>query len=284
LEISAYWRCMSGSRGLHISAISRFGRSACFYSTENYNGSEKSVVIKMGVILHGMDVPFYRLSRISNSDAEFGRFRWPDWSLAEPIEFLKIRHEPEDGLPLRERTQVAALWDERNLYLTFAVFDKGIWATITTRDARLFHEECVEFFIDPDGDGRRYVETQVNSLGTVRDLLVDGTISHPTPLQYDAMALWRFRALRSEVSELNVNHRRVAGWRLQVAIPWVEFDFSHRAWPPQPGDELRINFYRYERPQSGIGSLELSGWSCVQGSFHQPGCFGRFIFQSNDDH
>ncbi len=229
-----------------------------------------------------MDVPFYHVPQISSSGAESDRFSWPDWSLAAPIEFLKIRHEPEDGLPLRERTQVAALWDQQNLYLAFTVFDKEIWATITERNARLFHEECVEFFIDPDGDGHCYIETQVNSLGTIRELLVDGTIPQPTATQYDVMAQWNFHALRSEVSELNVDVRQVAGWRLQVAIAWSEFDFSHRAWPPQPGEELRINFYRYERPQSGVGSLELSGWSCVNGSFHQPGRFGRFIFQAND--
>jgi hypothetical protein len=229
-----------------------------------------------------VDVPLYHVTRISSSDAESGRFRWPDWSLAAPIEFSKIRHEPEDGLPLRERTQVAALWDQQNLYLAFTVFDQEIWATIAERNARLFPEECVEFFIDPDGDGRRYIETQVNSLGTIRELLVDGTIPHPTPAQYDDMARWQFRALRSEVSELNGDEHQITGWRLQAAIAWGDFDFSHRAWPPQPGEELRINFYRYERPQSGVGSLELSGWSWVNGSFHQPDRFGRFIFQSND--
>lgn len=225
-----------------------------------------------------MDVPFYRVAGIPNLASTPHCFRWPDWSLAAPIEFAKIRHEPEDDLPLRERTTVVALWDAHHLYLAFTIFDNEIWATITTRDARLFHEECVEFFIDPDGDGRRYIETQVNALGTVRDLLVDGTIADPTPAQYDRMAEWHFGALHSQVSKLKGEDDQVVGWRLQIAIPWAAFEFSRRSWPPQAGDELRINFYRYERPRSGAGSLELSGWSRVSGSFHQPDRFGRFIF------
>jgi Carbohydrate-binding family 9 len=229
-----------------------------------------------------MNIPSYRVRKISSPKAAPGRFCWPDWSSSEYFELQRFRHEPEDDLPLRERTQIAALWDEGNLYLEFKIFDQEVWATYTTHDARLFHEECVEFFVDPDGDGRRYIEAQVNSLGTVRDLLVDGTIPHPTLAQFDMMAHWHFRAIRNEVSELKVDGDRVAGWKLQVAIPWDEFDFGRRTWPPQPGEELRINFYRYERPRSGAGSLELSGWSWVDSTFHQPDRFGRLIFESGD--
>jgi hypothetical protein len=53
-------------------------------------------------------------------------------------------------------------------------------------------EECVEIYLDPGGDGRQYIEMQVNSLGTVRDLLIDGDIDNPTYPQYDKMALWHF--------------------------------------------------------------------------------------------
>lgn len=232
------------------------------------------------LLVRTVDVPYFYVPRVPDPTESSGSFCWPDWRSAKPIELLKIRHEPEDTLPLRERTLVSAMWDQQNLYLAFAVFDREVWATIREFDARLFHEECVEFLIDPDGDGRRYAETQVNSLGTIRDLLVDGTIRRPTVAQYDAMAEWHFRALRTEISEFNDEDAHLAGWKLQLAVPWHEFDFSRRTWPPQTGEELRINFYRYERPQSGMGSLELSGWSRVDGSFHQPGRFGRLIFQS----
>lgn len=226
-----------------------------------------------------MDVPIYRVPKASHLKESFSGQFWPDWTIAASLRFHKIRHEPEDGLPLREATEAFALWDDNNLYFAIDVFDREIWATITTRDARLFTEECVEIFIDPDGNGRSYIETQVNSLGTIRDLLVDGSISQPTLADYDLMAAWHFRALRMEITRLEVEGR-IEGWRLQLAMPWQEFDFSRRAWPPRPGDELRINFYRYERSRSGDAPLELSGWSPVEGSFHQPQTFGRFIFQA----
>lgn len=223
-----------------------------------------------------MTLPSYFVRRIQQKFTE--TCAWPDWSLTEALSFRKIRHEPEDYLPLREATAVAALWDERRLYLAFTIQDSEVWATLTIHDARLFTEECVEIFIDPDGDGERYIELQVNSLGTVRDLLVDGTIAHPSPADYDRMAQWHFRELWSEISEIQ-EQGRTAGWRLQIAMPWGELDFSRRRWPPEPGDELRINFYRYERSRNGAAPLELSGWSQVEDSFHQPARFGRFIFQ-----
>ncbi len=227
-----------------------------------------------------MNVPVYRVPEASMLEAGCAGHGWPDWSRAESLLLRKIRHEPEDNLPLREYTEVAALWDPHNLYLAFTVHDREVWSTLTAHDARLFHEECVEIFIDPDGDGRRYIELQVNGLGTVRDLLVDGTIANPTPAQYDEMARWHFRALRKEISELRADACGGPGWRLQLAIAWSEFAFSRRTWPPRPGEDLRINFYRYERSRSGIAPLELSGWSLVRGSFHQPERFGRFLFQA----
>ena len=229
-----------------------------------------------------MNVPIYGVRRTDTAAHEFDAEGWPDWSGAEALWLRKIRHEPEDGLPLREATEVVALWDPQFLYLAFTIFDREVWATITVPEARLFVEECVEVFLDPDGDGHWYVELQVNALGTVRDLLVDGSIEGPSAAQFDAMAQWHFCSLRRAVSPLKGADGTQAGWRLQLAIPWRDLDFCRRQWPPSPGEELRINFYRYERSREGTAPLELSGWSLLHGSFHQPARFGRFLFRDGD--
>ena len=228
----------------------------------------------------GAAVPSYRVARASVPIRVDGILDEFDWAVAERIRFVKFGHEPEDGKPLREATQVMALWDNNNLYLAFLVQDSEIWATLTERDARLFPEECVEFFLDLEGDGRRYIETQINSLNNIRDLLVDRSMETPSYAQFDVMAKWDFQQLRKAVRIHRDRDGRDLGWTLEIALPWTELSFSRRSWPPRDGDELRINLYRYERPRSGQLPLELSGWSPVPASFHDPGRFGRFVFTS----
>jgi len=225
-------------------------------------------------------VPVYRVHRASSAIRIDGVLDEWDWILAEQLRYHKICHEPEDSKPLREKTFVASLWDDQNLYLAFVVQDREIWATVSERDARLFPEECVEFFLDPDGNGERYIEAQVNSINNMRDLLVDGSVKDPTYPEFDQMALWDFQNLEKAVHLYRGSLGQDIGWTLEIAMPWSELSFSRRKWPPKPGDELRINFYRYERSQRGELPLEQSGWSTVN-NFHTPGRFGRFVFVSS---
>lgn len=220
----------------------------------------------------------YTVLRASGPITIDGRLQEADWERAGRFDLQKALQEPGDIQPLRARTRVAALWDAENLYLAFEIEDKEIWATLTSHDDRLFHEECVEFFLDPGGDGRWYIEAQINSLNTVRDLLVDGSVAAPGKTEYDAMARWHFKNMRTAVEI-----RSGWGWTLEAAIPWREFGFSGRSFHPQPGEELRINCCRYERSQSCPEIVELSSWSKVERSFHEPQRFGRFVFASSRD-
>lgn len=224
-------------------------------------------------------LPLYRVGRASAAIAVDGVLSEFDWLVAERIRLIKFRHEPEDGKPLHSPTHVAALWDSQNLYLAFALTDREIWATLAERDARLFPEECVEFFVDPDADSRRYIETQINTAGNMRDLLVDYSSPPPSLAQFDVMAKWDYERMQKALKIHRDAARRDLGWTLEVAIPWTEFRFSRRSWPPRPGDEIRINFYRYERSRDGR-LLEQSGWSRVQGTFHDAPRFGRFVFSA----
>lgn len=202
-----------------------------------------------------------------------GKLDEQDWNHAERIVLKKVLPQHGDNSPLRASTRIAALWDVDHLFLAFEVEDQEMWATLRDHDARLFEEECVEFFIDPGGDGRRYIETQINFLNTVRDVLVDASIRRPSRAEFDKMALWHYQGMRSAV-----NIRPGWGWTLETAIPWSEFGFSGRKFPPLPGEDIRINCYRYERSRLGTKPLELSAWSDVERSFHEPSRFGRFLF------
>ena len=201
--------------------------------------------------MQDIHIPCYFVRRASGPILIDGKLEERDWRHAQRIVLKKIFPERGDDSPLRAKTQVAALWDEDNLYLAFEVEDQEIWATLNEHDARLFEEECVEFFLDPDGDGRRYIETQVNSLNTIRDLLVDGSLRQPTRSEFDKMALWHYQQLRSAV-----DIRPGWGWTLEAAVPWAEFAFADAASHPNPAARYALTAIDTSGPDRA-----LSRWS-----------------------
>ena len=99
-------------------------------------------------------------------------------------------------------------WDEANLYVAFASTDAEPWGRLKSRDARLWEEEVVEVFLDPDGDGRNYAELEVSPHNVVVDLLI------PQPRAGGKTALeWNIVGLQSAVS------RHSAGWIAEIAFP-----------------------------------------------------------------
>ena len=239
-----------------------------------------SLPTQTGGVNRATTVPTYRVSHASGPIQIDGVLNEFDWLTAQRMHFVKFSHDPEDHKPLRESTEVAAVWDEQNLYLGFIVRDREMWATSQQRDARLWPEECIEIFLDPDGDGRRYIEAQMNWHNNIRDILVDGNIENPTPAQFDEMARWDFHHLQSAVKVHRTTKGKDLGWTLEMAIPWTELSFSRRNLPPKLGDKIRINFYRVERPRHGPTPVEWSGWSPVPGDFHDPARFGQFVFSA----
>ena len=44
-------------------------------------------------------------------------------------------------------TQIASLWDEKNLYIAFWIEEPNVQAKLTERDSLIYHENDVEVFI-----------------------------------------------------------------------------------------------------------------------------------------
>ena len=82
----------------------------------------------------------------------------------------------------------------------------------------IFQDNDIELFVDPDGDGLRYFELEVNALNTAWDLFLlkpyrDGGHGDNS---------WDIVGLRSAVGlegTLNDPSDRDGGWTLELAIP-----------------------------------------------------------------
>lgn len=153
----------------------------------------------------------------------------------------------------RWRTRMKLVWDSTALYVAAELEEPDLWATLTERDAVIYHDNDFEVFLDPDGDGLAYFELEINALGTVWDLFL------PKPYRQGGSAVnqWDVTGLRSAVAlqgTLNQPGDRDAGWTLEIAIPFAALAAEGVTTEvPADGTRWRVNFSRVE------WDLEASG-------------------------
>jgi len=190
-------------------------------------------------------VRHYQAGRASAPPEIDGKLNDAAWRGAEWSEsFVDIEGA---GRPApRWATRFKLAWDAEYLYVALAMDEPDLWATITERDAVIFHDNDIELFVDPDGDGLRYFELEVNALNTAWDLF----LAKPYRDGGRGDNSWDIAGFRSAVGlegTLNDPSDRDGGWTLELAIPWRAFSDSGRTRvPPMAGDQWRVNFSRVE--------------------------------------
>lgn len=148
----------------------------------------------------------------------------------------------------RHRTRVKMLHDDSYLYIGAVLEEPHLWATLTDRDAVIYHDNDFEVFIDPDGDAHNYYELEINALGTVWDLL----LTRPYRDGGHAVDAWNITGLKSAVhldGTLNDPSDIDRGWSVELALPWsVLEECARHSGPPDrsPFDRWRINFSRVQ--------------------------------------
>jgi hypothetical protein len=169
-----------------------------------------------------------------------------------------------DRMPApRFRTRMKMLWDDRYLYVAAELEEPHVWATITQRDAVIFHDNDFEMFIDPDGDAKQYAELEINALNTVWDLFLE----KPYREGGHAEDAWNIEGLRTGVrihGTLNDPADTDSGWTVTMALPWASLErasHTRAAPPPRPGQRWRINYSRVEWRTT----VEGSGYHKVPG-------------------
>lgn len=158
-------------------------------------------------------------------------------------DFCDIEGSPKAAPKLRTRMKM--LWDKDALYVAAELSEPHIWATLTQRDAVIFHDNDFEVFIDPDGDTHDYYELEINALGTLWDLFL---INPYRDRQQVAVNAWDIRDISSAIGingTLNDPRDTDIAWYVELKIPMqVLAECAHKPVPPVSGDFWRVNFSR----------------------------------------
>lgn len=183
------------------------------------------------------------------------------WANAAWTTFFMDIEGPSRPTP-RYSTRAKLLWDDERLYLGFELEEPDLWATYADRDMIVFHENDIEVFIDPDGDGREYYEIEVNVLGTIFDLFLHRPYREGGPAEHGWDCDGLDIAIKTD-GTINQPGDRDRGWIVELAVPWIELrppsvrqDGSAWTLPPimehrrrtipRPGEVWRINFSRVQ--------------------------------------
>ena len=243
-------------------------------------------------------LPVYGVRHAVDAIRIDGRLDEASWALSPRVGEIRLINDPSrrPAFP----TEAAVVWDETALYVAFASADAEPWGRMKTRDERLWTEEVVEVFLDPDGDGQNYAELEVSPGNVVVDLLISKPRAGGTTARD-----WNIAGLRTAVG------RHEAGWIAEIAIPWTSLAGAGVTSTPKPGDQWRAGLYRIKRPggpakADRIATLtaeaakaddtakktieaeleqlraddEYSAWSLTRADrgFHDPERFGYLLF------
>ena len=240
------------------------------------------LIVFFSMYIQGQVIHEYTVKKITSTLQIDGQLTEPEWQAAALTE--RFVHQ-ETGAATRLSTQAKFLWDDEYLYIGFICQDSNVWGTLKNRDQALYaSNDVVEIICDSDGDGLNYFEVQVNPLETVLDL----TINKPYTDGGQSDISWNLSDQHAAVwvdGTLNDTRDTDTQWTCEVALPFAELEFMATSlhFPPQNGEQWRMQLGRYDYPYMGSsGNPELSAWDQTNDpSFHVPARFGRITFSDD---
>ena len=220
-----------------------------------------------------------------------GRADEKSWSLA-PLAKMVDRAYPNGETLSPSITTVQVLWNEHGLLVLFQCKDENILARFTERDYyRLYLDNTVELFLDPDMNGTPYVHLIINALNTQAD---DLYLDPPwTDDRRPTFSNWDSGAESAVVVSGSIEDRtdRDESWTVEFLFPWssmsqaalnalisdgygdgqeeghsdsVQADdldlLGDRSIPPKVGDKWKANFMRFDHGDEEDSGV-LSTWS-----------------------
>jgi hypothetical protein len=158
-------------------------------------------------------------------------------------------------------------WDDQFLYAFVSITDSDVWSEYRNHDDPLWKQDCVELFIDADGNRRGYVELQVGPNNATFDSWFQTTRAQPGDVGWDS-GMQTAVKLRGTTAPGDTDQ----GWDVEIAIPWQAARGRDEAMavrlPPEVGDRWRMNVVRVD-VKTGDKSPQASSWNRITSAdFH----------------
>jgi len=173
------------------------------------------------------------------------------------------------------KTKVMTAMDHKNLYVAFDVKDDDIFAKMKNDDDPIYdHDDVVEIFIDPRGEGKKYYEIQVSAAGIKFDTSFNGRRKNRDD-SWDSKIKYAVKV----DGKINDKGEKDKGWVAEIAIPWASIADAPNI-PPKDGESWKVFFYRINR-HTGKKSKpdDFSAWTPpYAGDFHNIKHMGELVF------
>ena len=166
------------------------------------------------------------------------------------------------------RTEIRSRWTDKNLYLLLVCPYEQLFLLPEPATAKetnkLWEHDVAEVFVGADFKNiRQYKEFQVSPQGEWVDLDIDR--DNPKP-----EGGWRWDSGFAVKARIDKDKKV---WYGEMRIPFDKID----ARAPRAGNELRINFYRFQGPPPDRKRI---AWQPTgSDSYHEPQAFGRLILE-----
>ena len=171
---------------------------------------------------------------------------------------------PRGDLTPDHQTEIRSRWTDKNLYLLFICPYKELYSkpdpSATTETNKLWEWDVAEVFIGSDFKNiKHYTEFQVSPHGEWVDLDIDRTSE---PFKHN----WQWNSGFEVKANITPDNKI---WFGEMRIPIDKID--NRV--PKAGQELRINFYRFQGPPPDRKRI---AWRPTgSDNYHTPEAFGR---------
>jgi hypothetical protein len=159
-------------------------------------------------------------------------------------------------------------WDDQHLYVSISVIDTDVYSEFKNHDDPLWKADCVELFIDADGNKRGYVELQVNPNNATFDSWFPQGRG-PKGDESWTSGMITAVTMRGTADKGGDTDQ---GWDVEIAIPWAAVkgrdDTMPANTPPKVGDRWRMNIVRVDK-KTNDQNPAASSWNRITYSdFH----------------
>ena len=208
------------------------------------------------ILIHHIEQPLYIDGDLS------------DWKTTFSQEFV-IHNSGEKAT---QATVASLSWDATFLYIGYSCTDSKIVGTPGKKDDSIFEsDDLVELFIDPDGDGKNYIEIGANAFNTNYDVLIECITKDCGGWKSDLSVTIKGLRVGSKITNF--------GYSVEIAIPFSSLNeiTNGNFKTPEIGTTWKGNLFRIDYGQTKEYQ-SLKPYQSKKHGFHQPAEFAELQF------